>query len=153
MGSDLLPFPSLYRGLDQDAMKELGTKLSAAIVTGHEDPMVTAAYKSAAAMAKQQVKQAAVFPVLFAAAVVFEGGRIHASAELKGIEYGCTVDAVSLLLPEMCRARTAGEAGAVCVIQADHFGVAHLPFAAARSLLIEHGFGWYMAGTNVSQGV
>lgn len=139
--SDLLPFPSMYRGLGQDAIKELGTKLGAAIVTGHDDPLVTTAYKSAVVMAKQQGKQAAVFPVLFAAAVAFEGGRIHTSAELKGVEYGCTVDAVSLLLPEMIRARATGEARAVCVIQADHFGVAHMPFAAARSLLIEHGFG------------
>mmetsp|Transcript_31291 Transcript_31291/g.61414 ORF Transcript_31291/g.61414 Transcript_31291/m.61414 type:complete len:323 (+) Transcript_31291:80-1048(+) len=139
--SDLLPCPSMYRGLGQDAMKDLGAKLGAAVVAGHGDPLVTTAYKAAVSMAKQQVKQAVVFPVLFAAAVAFEGGRVHTCAELKGVEYGCTVDAVSLLLPEMMRARAAGEANAICVVQADHFGVAHMPFAAARSLLIEHGFG------------
>ena len=42
--------------------------------------------------------QASVFPVLFAAAAHFEDGRVHIVAELKGIEYGCTVDAVAWCL-------------------------------------------------------
>jgi len=66
---------------------------------------------------------------------------VHAVAELKGIEYGCTVDAATLLMPELIRARKEGGPKAMCVVQADQFGLAHAPFAAARSLLVEHGFG------------
>merc|ERR1712072_1011995 len=89
----------------------------------------------------RQKKQASVFPVLFAAAAHFEDGRVHTVAELKGIEYGCTVDAGSLLLPELLRSRREGLGLPSCVVQVDQFGVAHAPFAGARSLFIEHGFG------------
>uniref|UniRef100_A0A7S4QQ05 Cytidine deaminase n=1 Tax=Alexandrium monilatum TaxID=311494 RepID=A0A7S4QQ05_9DINO len=137
---ELLPLPSIYRRGDQDSMKALGSKLGATAGAPAGGPLA-AAYTAAVALARRQEAQAAVFPVLFAAAVVFGDGRVHSAAELKGIEYGCTVDAVSLLLPEMLRSREDVDMPSVFIVQADNFGLAHAPFAAARSLLMEHGFG------------
>lgn len=97
------------------------------------------AYKEALALAKEQKGQTVVYPLVFAAAVRFADGEVAVASELKGIEYGCTVDAVSLLIPAMQRKR--GESMPLVVVQVDNFGLAHAPFAAARSLLIEHGFG------------
>lgn len=138
---ELLPLPSLYRRSDQDAMRALGARLGASAAKPADGDPFVAAYDAAVAKARKQEKQAAVFPVLFAAAVGFGDGRVHSVAELKGIEYGCTVDAVSLLLPELLRVREEGGPPAAVVVQADNFGLAHAPFAAARSLLLEHGFG------------
>lgn len=137
---DLLPLPSAYRRCNQSEMKVLGESLSSK-VTAPDDDALSVAYSAAVVFAKRQKKQAFIFPVLFAAAVRFADGRVHTTAELKGVEYGCTVDAVSLLLPEMLRTRDESGIAATCIVQADHFGLAHAPFAAARSLLIEHGFG------------
>lgn len=137
---ELLPLPSLYRLRDQDSMKALGAELGAKVVAPTDEKM-TKAYEAAVECARGQSAQATVFPVLFAAAVTFQDGRVHAASELKGIEYGCTVDAVSLLLPEMVKARKEGKPPPAVIVQADNFGLAHAPFAGARSLLVEHGFG------------
>jgi len=139
---ELLPLPMLYRlSGDQDAMRALGARLGPTAAPPAGDELLAATYRAAVARAKKQESQAVVFPVLFAAAVGFTDGRVHSVAEVKGIEYGCTVDAVSLLLPELFRVREEGGAPAAVVAQADQFGLAHAPFAAARSLLMEHGFG------------
>jgi len=137
---ELLPLPSVYCRQDQDEMMSMGKRLSSC-VQAPTDPKFASAYAAAVAYAKCQTKQKAVFPVLFAAAVCFENGDVGKAAELKGIEYGCSVDAVSLLLSAMIAAREKGNAAPYCILQADQFGVAHAPFASARSLLIEHGFG------------
>ncbi|CAK0862171.1 unnamed protein product [Prorocentrum cordatum] len=77
----------------------------------------------------------------------------HAVAELKGMEYGCTVDAVSLLLPELLRARAESGEFPDCVLQVDQYGVAHAPFASARSLLVEHGLGDVTVMAHTADGV
>lgn len=135
---ELLPLPSVYRQRGQDSIKAIGSTLRDR-VKPPLDENLAAAYTAAVACARKQEKQAVVFPVQFAAAVRFANGRVYATAELKGIEYGCTVDAVSLLMPEIIRTRDEDGVAATCIIQADQFGVAHAPFAAARGLLIEHG--------------
>jgi len=137
---ELLLLPSVYQGRGQDEIVSLGSALGQKAAPPSEQQMASA-FNAAVACARRQAKQASVFPVLFAAAVSFADGRVHVAAELKGIEYGCTVDAGSLLLTDMLRNREEGGAKAVCIVQADHFGVGHAPFASARSLLIEHGFG------------
>lgn len=137
---ELLPLPSVYRRGDQPSMKALGAALSAKVAPPC-DKALAAAYTAAVERAKKQKGQEAVFPITFAAAALFEDGRIYCTQELKGIEYGCTVDATSLVLPELVRAREESTPPAVAIFQVDNFGVAHAPFAAARSLLVEHGFG------------
>jgi len=105
---------------------------------------------------------ALLHPLQFGAACLFDDGTVETAGMLKGLEYGCTVDPVSLLIREMClrrgsnmiHAHRTGAVGAdvalaaqyrsaaapVCVAMADQFGVAHAPFAPARALLVEHGF-------------
>jgi hypothetical protein len=69
---------------------------------------------------------------------------------LPGFEYGCSVDPVSQLVHSFEKRRFSAKNKAeqdridaqpdllVCV---DQFGVCHAPFAMARSLLTEHGYG------------
>lgn len=148
---ELLPLPSVYAGRDQDAIMALAKGLSAK-VKAPVQPNFASAYVAALQHAKRQQKQATIFPVLFASAAHFADGRTPVAAELKGIEYGCTVDAVSLLMPELIRSREEGLGVPSCIMQVDQFGVAHAPFAAARSLLIEHGFGDVLVNAHKADG-
>lgn len=149
--SALLPLPSVYRRRNQAEIKECGCLLGPK-VSPPAERLQRLAYEAAVACAQEQKSQAFIFPVLLAAAVVFEDGRVSEVPEMKGIEYGCTVDAVTLLLPELRRVKRQGGPKAVCIVQADHRGVAHAPFASARSLLIEHGFGDLLLGGHDDKG-
>ena len=62
------------------------------------------------------------------------------AADLKGLEYGCSLDPVCQLLHMMTRRHRQGHR-AVRLVQVDQYSVYHAPFAQARSLLLEHGFG------------
>lgn len=101
-------------------------------------------------------------PLQFGAACLFDDNTIETAYMLKGLEYGCTVDPVSLLIREMSlrhgsnmihahRTGAVGDASTIatqyrsaaapkCLAMVDQLGVAHAPFAPARALLIEHGF-------------
>lgn len=135
----LLPLPSVYANADVNEMRELATSLQSK-VGAPTDSRLAAAYTAAVEKAKKQKKQETVFHLTFAAAVQFADGRVHSVGELKAMEYGGSVDAVSLLLPEMLRVREEDGPAPVCVMQADQYGVATAPFASARTLLVEHGF-------------
>lgn len=152
--SDLWPLPSVYSRKGQDEIKALAAELSPKAQVPAEASPQRRAYDAALALAKKQSKQTSIFPVCFAAAVCCADGGVHTAAELKGVEYGCTVDAVTQLLPQMLRAKESAEAESapVAIMQVDQFGLAHAPFAAARSLLIEHGFGNVLLGGHLPDG-
>ena len=75
-------------------------------------------------------------PIQFGAAVIFDDGVIVTSHQSCALEYGCTLDAVSLLAPHLQEGGTP-----LLLVQADQFGIAHAPFAPARAFLTENGFG------------
>lgn len=104
-------------------------------------------------------------PLKLAAAVIFEDGSIEVAWQLKGLEYGCTMDPISQLIREMEKKRLCGtchtksqheseldERGTSVehmwttkpqmVVMTDQYGVCHAPFAQARALLTEHGYGF-----------
>mmetsp|Transcript_78429 Transcript_78429/g.199415 ORF Transcript_78429/g.199415 Transcript_78429/m.199415 type:complete len:326 (+) Transcript_78429:80-1057(+) len=137
--SDLLPLPSVYSRRNVNEMKVLAKELEGK-VGPPAGSHLAAAYTAALEKARKQKAQQLVFPLVFAAAVHFADGRTYAVSELKAMEYGGTVDAVSLLLPEMLRVKDEEGPTPVCVMQVDQYGVAHAPFASARTLLVEHGF-------------
>jgi hypothetical protein len=111
-------------------------------------------------------------PIRFSAAVLFEDGTIESAWMLKALEYGCTLDPVSQLIRDIEKKRVCAicsssisngteaasadsaagsgvsihQAGLLCkpvsLVMCDQFGVCHAPFAQARSLLSEHGYGY-----------
>ncbi|CAJ1415503.1 unnamed protein product [Effrenium voratum] len=147
---ELLPLPSLYRKCGQEAAGTQAQRLSLKAEVPQEEEMKKA-YQEALQLAQKQEAQTVVYPLVFAAAVCFEDGTVATASELKGIEYGCTVDAVSLLMPELIRAR-AKQLAAKVVVQVDNHGLAHAPFAGARSLLVEHGFGHVLMAAHGDEG-
>mmetsp|Transcript_22733 Transcript_22733/g.50002 ORF Transcript_22733/g.50002 Transcript_22733/m.50002 type:complete len:339 (-) Transcript_22733:88-1104(-) len=137
--SYLLPMPSVYCRKDVDEIKELSLALHAK-VSAPADGEMARVYRAAMDVAKAAKGQQEVFHIVFGAAVLFADGHIGTACELKAIEYGASVDAVTLLLPEILRHRNdKGEVQATKLLQVDQFGVATAPTAAARTLLIEHG--------------
>jgi hypothetical protein len=109
---------------------------------------------------------------LLTAGVLFDDGSVAVSRQDKGLEYGCTVDAVT----KLCAAiEGSGEAqGAatqqqqeqprprrkpLVVMQVDQLGICHAPHAKGRSWLYEQGHGdvtvyvHHQAGTSAQRGV
>ena len=84
-----------------------------------------------------------IHPIRFSAAVYFSDGHIAHSWFLKALEYGASVDPVVQLIGQMKEYPTTRSSSCQPLVLAmlDQFDVCHAPFAAARTLLLEHGFG------------
>ena len=105
----------------------------------------------AACRAAQEDQRTTVHPIGYgaAAAAVFDNNddiRILTASQKKALEYGSTLDAVTQLAPQICpllddsttTTSTACPLLALVVVQVDHTGHIHAPFASARALLVEH---------------
>eukprot|EP01033_Poteriospumella_lacustris_P002105 gene2106-1531_t len=90
----------------------------------------------------------ALHPIRLSAAVLYSDDTTFASWQMKGLEYGCTGDAVEALVHNMAHTMTLKRFNPegiflrpVALVMVDQYGVCHAPFARSRSLLMEHGFG------------
>ena len=83
----------------------------------------------------KQSTDSSIHPIHFGAAVLFDDGTICTSHQTSALEYGCTLDAVSQLVSYIQEST----APPTLLVQADQYGIAHAPFAPARSFLTEHG--------------
>lgn len=143
--SELWPCPDLYIGCNRDNLREVaGTQASratkptnASLGAIHEN--IEALYNAAVAESARDDMDA-LLPLRMGAAVMLSDGSIETAWQMKGLEYGCTLDAISPLLRVLANKRKEGIEGLV-LMQADEFGVLHAPVAQARALLNEHGFG------------
>jgi len=87
-------------------------------------------------------------PIRYGAAVLYSDGSIDVAHEKKGLEYGCTLDAVEQLAP-LVHARCTVPNGEleqllvrpILLVQTDQFGIAHAPYARGRAFFAEHGYG------------
>jgi len=95
-------------------------------------------YREAVEMTAHDSKDE-IHPVRLAAGVLFEDGTMAFAAQQKALEYGNTLDAVSLLAPALLQARSRG-LNPQTIIQVDQHGIMHAPFAPARSFLYENDF-------------
>lgn len=78
-------------------------------------------------------------PIQYAAAVLFSDGTIETSCMQQAMEYGNTLDAVSLLASHLLSRRQAAVTPTL-LLHVDNFGILHAPFAVARSFLTEREF-------------
>lgn len=134
---DLYPYPSPYTRLTSSASVSLGEAYSSAqqvdSLMDELDDTSKRLLELAILEARSNISDN--HPIQFGAAVVFNDGTIITSHQASALEYGCTLDAVSQLSSHF-------EEGMVPVllVQADQYGIAHSPFAPARSFLSEHGY-------------
>ena len=112
---ELYPFPLIYRRSDRtsvmtDAQLYASTIAkrgiaveSIKIFLAHLEDLQVGASKVFKAAFEHTQHDAAdlLHPLRLAAALMFDNGTIEAAVQLKGLEYGCTLDPVSQLLREM----------------------------------------------------
>ena len=85
-------------------------------------------------------------PMRYGAAVLFSDFTVAIASQKVALEYGCTLDAVGQLASTIDRkALQVIEDNPTCrpilLVQCDHFGIAHAPFAQGRAFLSERGYG------------
>lgn len=150
--ADLWPHPYQYRKLRRAEILPFAEAFAAKMKKGDDLqvslPSAEKVYRSACGAIRVNTN-ASIHPLQFAAALLFDDGTIETAYQMNGIEYGCTLDSVSQLIREIERRQYCQPCGSaappvkpVMLAMVDQFGVAHGPFAAARSLLSEHGYGY-----------
>jgi cytidine deaminase len=130
------------------------------------DQLVIRRLLQAAHQASLEDDRDALHPIRYGAAMVMQCGgggddddrlEILQASQKKALEYGSTQDAVCQLLALLNMKERRHGGGAItnkkqqqddnspiqvlCIVQVDQFGIPHVPFAAARSMLVEHGLG------------
>ena len=156
----LYPFPYAYRLENRDNLCKVAGEISKVLTMEMLDEDMAKAYRAAVAAVVHD-RTISIHPLQLAAAIIFETGDIEVAWQLKGLEYGCTLDPVSQLVSVMERRKICSECSVSTstdesvfeqpqfkysslpkyLVMVDQFGVAHAPFAQARALLYEHGFG------------
>lgn len=133
----LYPHDSVYATLSVKEQLDLGPRLFEILEKPSEEKVLLA-YLSAVEAAACDKNCA--HPISYGAAVIYDDGSVDKGYQLKGLEYGCTLDAVSGLLPLIASKHAQGRRAEI-LCHVDQFGVLHAPFGAARALLLEHDLG------------
>ena len=95
---------------------------------------------AAVSEAKQSLSDVeSIHPIQFGAAMLLEDGSMISTHQSPGLEYGCTLDAVSQLASHIEQKRSVC-GRPVYIVQADQYGIAHAPFAPARAWLSERAY-------------
>ena len=145
--ADLYPYPSPYTRLSAPQSVNLGKSFREKHQSQEEylssvrfDEQARKLLKLAILEAKQSLDDVeSIHPIQFGAAMLLEDGSTVTAHQSPGLEYGCTLDAVSQLASHIEQTRS------VCgrplkIVQADQYGIAHGPFAPARAWLSERGY-------------
>ncbi|CAM9873115.1 unnamed protein product [Chrysoparadoxa australica] len=153
----LYPHPCIYGAKPRSEQVRFGFVFSQEAQKLEEAGEIIPGYGAAILEAYDLAQQAtgkdkldSIHPVRYAAAAVFEDGSIEVTHQLKAIEYGSTLDPVVQLLPTLEKKREDG-VKPVGLLQVDQFGNCHAPFAMARALLTEHGYGDLISVIHSSQ--
>jgi cytidine deaminase len=148
---ELYPHPSIYMGLNVQGQLQLGSMYANEHVQDDDSLKLAGLSHKEIALLMQAALKATEFDDLdvlhamrygAAAALLLEDNRVEivSASQRKAVEYGSSLDAVTQLVPQLFKPDgTRQQVLAVTLV--DQFGVAHAPFAAARSFLVEHGFG------------
>lgn len=168
---DLFPHPYLYRTCDRSniidyaknfALKHNISSNSALKYISDDINFNTDHLQKLYQVAIQHTKYDdtdSIHPLRLACACLYDDNSIEVTWMLKGLEYGCTIDAVSQMVSRMIQQRLCGDCkinisnddtnndnifkmikNPIMLVNCDQFGIIHAPHAASRALLTEHGF-------------
>ena len=137
---ELYPFPSPYLHLDADEQAATGRQFEAAFDPERQlmSPSAAQAWRGAVRAASGDGSK--LHPISYGACVVFADGSEATACQWKALEYSCSLDAVSQLVPTLVRRRLNGPEPVVLCL-ADQYGVPHAPFSNGRALPVEDGCG------------
>lgn len=135
--AELLPHASPYARLGAADQRTW-----ARATTLQTPPTGTAAATAyaAARQASRDDSRDDLHPTRYGVACVFNDGTVATAVQRKALEYGCSLDPVGQLAPQLTEKRR-DSVRPVVIALVDDLGVAHAPFAAGRAFLAEHGFG------------
>lgn len=150
----LYPFPFVYRKVLGNNIGDVGRALSSSLLnlqeTGKSVWNEDTEFCFKLALQATDNDKSLIHPLKLAACVQYWDGSRDVAWQLKGLEYGCTLDPVCQLL----RGMLGPEKIPRFLLMCDQFGIAHAPFAQARALLSEHGFGSLLVAVHtVADGV
>jgi cytidine deaminase len=153
---DLWPYPYVYRKQSRSTLLQEMERMSTVLKcvdSLHMDVAINLYAKALSVNSKDS--HDSIHPVRLSAALLFDDSSISTAWQLKGLEYGCTLDPVSQLLldaerKKYCLPCNNGDIESASrafvkptmLVMVDQMGIAHAPFAQARSLLSEHGYGY-----------
>ena len=169
--NDLWPHPYLYRGCDRSNIVDYanafisrtGISIDSLLRFSNDDDIDKEKLQKLHKVAINYTKYDdadALHHIRLATAVLFDDDSIEITWMLKGLEYGCTIDAVSQMVSKMVQNRICGDCklnitfnskinddsifkmikNPVILVNVDQYGICHSPHAQARALLSEHGF-------------
>eukprot|EP01035_Chromulina_nebulosa_P019885 gene19885-25840_t len=147
--AELYPFPYVYRHIIRQNIMTFANDYSTKIefLSEHSNEIIGSLHKKTLDCIRYD-KFDILHPVRFSAGVFFSNGDISVAWQLKGLEFGCTLDPITQLLREIEYRNISNSDDIifecnkpVYLLMIDQFGVAHAPFAQARALLSEHGYG------------
>lgn len=154
----LYPFPFAYRRVLGNNIGDVGRALSSTLLPRGEYPITEGGWNEdieqcyTLALRATESDKSPIHPLKLGACVQYLDGSREVAWQLKGLEYGCTLDPVCQLIRGMLLDCQKNAPLFLCMV--DQFGIAHAPFAQARALLSEHGFGSLLVAVHtVADGV
>jgi cytidine deaminase len=157
--SDFYPFPYVYRHClrcDIVSSAEIfaknmmaSTSVSSKVKLEEQFPYLPMLLKTAKEvnLYDNDERSIGIHPVAMSGAVIFSNERIINSWQLKALEYGCTIGPIVQLIGRMkqypleVKEKSEENVTPLMIVMIDQFNVCHAPFAAARTLLVELGYG------------
>jgi cytidine deaminase len=141
----LYPHPPLYHGVPNAMLESAGESFPREPVSlltlqsagaGLDAALLPAAEglcRAVTRLASEAHEMDELYPIHLAAGALFADGETSLARQLKGLEYGCSADAVVRLSGCFKKGRAVA-----LIVQSDQYGNLIAPSAPARSLLTEH---------------
>lgn len=153
---ELYPHPYLYRNLRRNEVTSYAFDYSSTLCHNtctFQNELHQLHYRALEVINNDNMD--GVHPIKFSAAVKYQNGDIDVTWFLKALEYGNSLDPVSQLVVGMEKRKYQNKLKIeqndetydpsysipTFILMTDQYGVCHAPFATARSLLTEHGYG------------
>lgn len=137
--SELYPAPSIFARLNIKECLDIHQKINEKILQIELPPHNSKECKvwNLAIAAAKFDNKAFIHDIGYGAAVLCENNTYYSAWQKKAIEYGCSLCPVTQLAQKIEEAKSKP----AYLIQVDQAGIAHAPFAIARSYLSEYGYG------------
>ncbi len=141
----LYPHPYLYRQCRRESIEDFATNIAKTLPVDVPND-VNKLLKHTVEYTKQDKSN--IHPIKFAASILFSDGTIKSAAQIKALEYSCSLDPITQLVTVLDSFRICSECDdervqytvePVLLVFCDQYGIAHAPFGQGRALLIERG--------------
>ena len=141
----LYPFPYLYRQCRRENIEDFASNIAKSLPSTVSND-ISGLISHTVEYTKHD--ESNIHPIKFAASILFKDGTVKSAAQIKALEYSCSLDPITQLVTVLDSLRICSECAynqvqytvePVIMVFCDQYGIAHAPFGQGRSLLIERG--------------